>query len=180
MKLPLSKIILLIAFFIAPALSFAQTNTIGDSTGITGANQPIDFTNGAPTGGLFSGNTVTADPQSFNNTPGGTPVAGDSYQPITPQFRQIFGGFGDSFEGMIQSLFEKILYFTVILSVIMIIVGGVEYMGSESVFKKSDGKGRIFAAIGGLLIALISILVISTILPGGSGNAFRINIFNEQ
>lgn len=99
------------------------------------------------------------------------------YKPITPGGETFFES--STFEGMVQKIFELTIYFTVILAVIMIIAGGVEYMGSESMFKKGEGKARIFAAISGLLIALVSILVISTLLPGGNGNTFEINIFND-
>jgi hypothetical protein len=104
------------------------------------------------------------------------PGAGGRYQPITPGYQNFFRG-ATTFEEMLERIFEVGVYFTVILAVIMIIVGGVEYMGSESVFKKGQGKERIFAAISGLLIALISILLISTLLPGGTGGAFNIDIF---
>jgi hypothetical protein len=101
-----------------------------------------------------------------------------SYQPITPGYQNFFRG-ATTFEKMLERIFEVSVYFTVILAVIMIIVGGVEYMGSESVFKKGQGKERILAAISGLLIALISILIISTLLPGGTGTVFEINIFGN-
>ncbi len=125
----------------------------------------------------FAGGTpsTTASPQKSNSS-------GAEYKPITPGFSQIFGS-SSSFEGMIENIFKKSVYFTVILAVIMMIAGGLEYMGSESVFKKGEGKERIFAALSGLLIALVSILLISTILPGftgeGSGGAFKVNIFGE-
>lgn len=121
-------------------------------------------------------NSIVSSPITFNNAPG-SPNRSGEYQPITPGGRTFFES--SDFEGMVQKIFELTIYFTVILAVIMIIAGGVEYMGSESMFKKGEGKARIFAAISGLLIALVSILVISTLLPGGNGNTFEINIFND-
>lgn len=109
-----------------------------------------------------------------------------NYKPIAPGYDKFKNQFlksestGNGFESILSALFKASIYFTVILSVIMIIIGGVEYMGSESVFKKGEGKERIFAALSGLLIALVSILLISTILPGGNGQSFRIDIFGEQ
>lgn len=132
----------------------------------------------------FSQNALAGLPANIVTSPAPNPVGSSggsgNYQPITPGFNSIFGNTGDSFERMLARIFEISIYFTVILSVIMIIFGGIEYMGSESIFKKGEGKERIFAAIGGLLIALVSILVLSTIqrTPGGA-DAFEINIFGK-
>lgn len=133
----------------------------------------------------FGGNNIVSDPE-----PVGPPsfLKNGEYVPITPGYQAIFGGNslgGNGFEGMITRIFELTIYFTVILSVIMMIVGGLKYMGSESFFKKGEGKEQIFAALSGLLIALVSILIISTILPGwsgggGQGGVFEINIFGDQ
>lgn len=51
------------------------------------------------------------------------------------------------------------------LAVIMIVWGGVEYMLSESVFSKDDGKKKIKDALTGLLLALVSWLILFTINP---------------
>jgi hypothetical protein len=51
------------------------------------------------------------------------------------------------------------------LAVVMIIIGGVEWMGSESVFGKTEGKKRITSAVLGLLIALGSYALLNTINP---------------
>jgi len=53
----------------------------------------------------------------------------------------------------------------VALSVLFIIFGGVEYMTTDAVFKKEDGKKRIQAAVVGLLIALSSWLILNQINP---------------
>ncbi len=51
------------------------------------------------------------------------------------------------------------------LAVIMIVLGGIQYMGDESVFGKTEAKSKIFAAILGLLIALGSYALLNTINP---------------
>jgi hypothetical protein len=176
MQIHHSKKIFFTLFFalsLFPILSFAQ--------GFNSAPVPGEGFNSAPLPG--TSNSVQANPVNFNNAQGTPGMAGD-YRPITPGYSQIFGSGGSigsgGFEGMLARIFELSVYLTVILSVLMIIIGGVEYMGSESVFKKGEGKERIFAAISGLLIALVSILLISTILPGGTGSAFEINIFGTS
>ena len=55
------------------------------------------------------------------------------------------------------------------LAVIMIVVGGIQYMGNESVFGKTEAKSRIFSAILGLLIALGAFAILNTINPALTG-----------
>lgn len=58
------------------------------------------------------------------------------------------------------------------LAVVMIVIGGVQYMGDESIFGKTEAKSRITSAIIGLLIALGSYALLNTINPdllGGGG-----------
>ena len=55
------------------------------------------------------------------------------------------------------------------LAVIMIVIGGVQYMGTESVFGKTEAKGKILSAILGLLIALGSYAILRTIDPALTG-----------
>jgi len=51
------------------------------------------------------------------------------------------------------------------LAVIMIVIGGVTYMGSESIFGKTEAKKQITNAILGLLIALGAFALLNTINP---------------
>jgi hypothetical protein len=49
------------------------------------------------------------------------------------------------------------------LAVIMIVIGGIEYMGGGSWGKKEEGKDRIQAAVLGLLVALGSYVILNTL-----------------
>ncbi len=51
------------------------------------------------------------------------------------------------------------------LAVIMIIIGGIQYVSTDAWSKKGEGKERIIAAIFGLLIALGSYALLNTINP---------------
>lgn len=51
------------------------------------------------------------------------------------------------------------------LAVIMIVIGGVQYMGEESIFGKTEAKKQITHAILGLLIALGAFALLNTINP---------------
>jgi hypothetical protein len=61
-----------------------------------------------------------------------------------------------------------------VLAVIMIVIGGVQYMGDESVFGKTDAKDRIYNAVLGLLIALGSFALLNTINPDLLGGTLSI------
>lgn len=52
-----------------------------------------------------------------------------------------------------------------VLAVIMIVMGGIQYMTSELISSKEEGKKRITNAVFGLLIALGSYLILFTINP---------------
>ena len=110
-----------------------------------------------------------------SNTGGGS----GAYQTITP------GGFPGSgasggFGGILRTLFTWGVTLAALLAVTMLIVGGIEYMGSDSIFAKDQGRKRIASALGGLLIALTCVLLLGVILGfgggGGSGGSFDVNL----
>ncbi len=53
----------------------------------------------------------------------------------------------------------------VLLSVMMIVIGGVEYMASTIPAVKTKGLSRVYSAIGGLILALASYLILYVINP---------------
>ncbi len=64
------------------------------------------------------------------------------------------------------------------LSVIMLVIHGVQYMGDESVFGKTEAMHSIRATIGGLLLALGAYAILNTINPdlvNGSLNIKKLN-----
>lgn len=65
----------------------------------------------------------------------------------------------------VQSLFNVALGTLMVLSVIMIVIAGVQYMTVESIYGKSDAKKRIVGAITGLILALGIFLILKTINP---------------
>jgi len=72
-------------------------------------------------------------------------------QPLNKLFNQLF------YVGLIAA---------VILAIVMIIRGGVEYMTIDAISSKENGKNRIKAALGGLLLAFSAIVILNTINPG--------------
>jgi hypothetical protein len=80
----------------------------------------------------------------------------------------------------IAGAFQFGVSIAIILAVIMVIWGGVEYMTSESPFMKGEGKTRIGAAIGGLILALSTIVIFNTIDPNIALKDFKIkNLVSE-
>ena len=60
---------------------------------------------------------------------------------------------------------KNINRFSAVLAMVMIVIGGIEYMTSELVSSKKAGIERITNAILGLLIALTAFLILNTINP---------------
>lgn len=85
------------------------------------------------------------------------------------------GGFTEA-PNNIGEYFNKIFLIVIglcgLLAVIMIVIGGIQYMGDESIFGKTEAKSRIKMAILGLIIALGAYALLNTINPdllGGGG-----------
>ncbi len=91
---------------------------------------------------------------------------GSEYTPLAP-----IPGFTDETVNTnnIGKYFNIIFKFAIglagALAVVMIIIGGIQYMGDESIFGKTEAKKKIFSAILGLLIALGSWAILNTIDP---------------
>ncbi|MEK7151901.1 MAG: hypothetical protein AAB773_00540 [Patescibacteria group bacterium] len=65
-----------------------------------------------------------------------------------------------------NNIYRLMVGITGVLAVIMIVVGGLEYIASAAnPSAKASAKNRIWAAIGGLLLALSSYLILQTINP---------------
>lgn len=82
-----------------------------------------------------------------------------------PTITQPTDGSAIPFPVYLKGLIVAIVGLSVIFTVIMIIIGGIEYVMAEVPSAKSDGKKKIIGAIGGLLIALFSYLLLITINP---------------
>jgi hypothetical protein len=64
------------------------------------------------------------------------------------------------------NIFIKILIgIAAVLAVVMIVMGGIQYMTSELVSGKAEGKKRIMDALIGLLLALAAVILLKTINP---------------
>lgn len=69
------------------------------------------------------------------------------------------------FKGFLEGAFKIGLAIAATLAVVMITIGGFQYMTTDSVYNKTEGKDKIQNAIVGLLIALLIWLILFTINP---------------
>ena len=60
------------------------------------------------------------------------------------------------------------------LAVLMMIFGGIQYMSTDAIFDKKEGKKKIGAALGGLLLAILSWLILNTINPDLIKTGFKV------
>jgi len=67
--------------------------------------------------------------------------------------------------GYLNVMIKIIIGLSAVMAVVMIVLGGIEYMTSELVSSKENGKQRITNAIFGLVIALGAYALLNTINP---------------
>lgn len=72
----------------------------------------------------------------------------------------------------LQNLFTIFVVVAVILSVIRLMICGIQYMTSESISSKGAAKTCIQYVIGGLLLILTSYIILATINEGLVGGSF--------
>lgn len=63
------------------------------------------------------------------------------------------------------AIFKLTLGLAAVLAVIQITIGGVEYMSTDAISGKEDGKERITQAIYGLILAIGAWLILNTVNP---------------
>jgi len=110
---------------------------------------------------------VSVDPQTDSSSDG-------TYKLLAPIGKLVEApkNIGDYF----NIIFLIAIGFCGALAVIMIVIGGVQYMGDESIFGKTEAKSKITSAIFGLLIALGSYALLNTVNPdllGGKGVSIK-------
>jgi len=87
---------------------------------------------------------------------------------------------GQSLGPYLERMFEIGISVAAALAVIMIIVGGIQYMSSDAIGGKEEGKERITSAIWGLLLALVSFLILNTINPNLVSTSITIPLSQDQ
>jgi type IV secretory pathway VirB2 component (pilin) len=118
-------------------------NTPGDCRGLEG--DPAITTNSTY-------NLLAPLPDPGNN---GTPM--NSFDPTSTG--------SDALSKYLNLMIKLFIGICAVLAVIMIVMGGIEYMTSELISSKQAGKDRILHAIFGLILALGAWTILNTINP---------------
>lgn len=72
---------------------------------------------------------------------------------------------GSGFVDYIRGAIQLTIGIATLLSVLMIVIGGLQYMTTDATGGKSQARDRITRAIGGLLLALSAYIILNTINP---------------
>ena len=114
--------------------------------------------------------TVFADAQSIVDTKN-TAAQASTFGKKTYVPLSVIPGLTDSknstvtMKPFLQLLFKWGIAIAVLLSIVMITFGGFQYMTTDAVYDKSEGRAKINAAIIGLLLALSAWLILQTVDP---------------
>ncbi len=96
--------------------------------------------------------------------PHGVLAAPGDYTPLEPI--PVLGGGTVSLTSYIPNLVKLIIQIAGVLAVVMIVLGGVQYLSTDAIGGKSEGKQKIENAIYGLLLAIGAYVILNTINPG--------------
>ena len=103
-------------------------------------------------------------------------LAAGEFVPLEPSLKSILTYDSNNLPGFFNSVFRLGVGAAALLAVIMIMIGGFQYLTSDIPGQKSDGKDKIKGAIYGLLLILLSVVILNVINPDITG--FR--LFNES
>lgn len=105
----------------------------------------------------------------------GAQVYAQDYVPLTKGGIPLMTGDTLDMQNLLNALLGLTVGIAALLAVIMLVIGGFEYMTTDSAFKMGNAKDRITNAIIGLLIVLAAVLILQTINP----DIVSLNIFGN-
>lgn len=80
-----------------------------------------------------------------------------------------------SLTGYLNTVFQIGIGVAAGLAVVRIVIGGIQYMSTDAIGGKEEGKDIITSALWGLLLALISFIILNTINPALVSTGLQIN-----
>ena len=95
----------------------------------------------------------------------------DEYTPLAPLPGTTNEEGKTDIQTYIPGIFKLAIGIASVLAVLMIIIGGVEYITTDAIQGKSEGKARIQNALWGLVLVLVSWILLYTINP-------KLTVFN--
>jgi phosphoglycerol transferase MdoB-like AlkP superfamily enzyme len=106
------------------------------------------------------------------------PALAQDYEPLEPLPNLNEDGENPGIAGLLRYAFRILFTIGGVVAVFALILGGITYMVSEAVGKKDEAKKRIQAAVWGLLLLAVSVLILQTINP--QLLQFNFNLPNTQ
>lgn len=92
-------------------------------------------------------------------------INGSDYIVLAPIRGIDYEDSGNDIGNLISNFFKIGIGITILLSILMIVYGGIKYMSSESPGYKSDAISKIQGAVAGLLLALSIWIILREINP---------------
>ncbi len=108
-------------------------------------------------------NTTAPKPDTTQKTT--APSSKKSYTSLTDIPGLTQNGTNSNMLATLQFIFKWGIAVAVLLAILMTIIGGVQYMTTDAMFAKEEGKHKIQSAIMGLLLALSAWIILYTINP---------------
>lgn len=99
----------------------------------------------------------------------------NTYIPLAPLPGAAPAG-GTGFNTYVKGMFALLIGIAAVLAVIMIVIGGIQYMSTDAISGKSEGKEKITQALYGLFIAMACWLILYTINP----NILNFDVLNRN
>ncbi|NCS98697.1 MFS transporter [Candidatus Parcubacteria bacterium] len=103
------------------------------------------------------------------------------YQPISGidfNAGKTGAGADSNFIALLRTIFNWGIAIAVILATLAVIVGAVQYMTTDAIYDKKEGRQRMTSAIGGLILALMSWLILFTINENIFASNFLLKLQN--
>ena len=102
------------------------------------------------------------------------------YQPLVSDIPLKSAANSQSLQEFLKVVYNWGVFVAVGLAVLFIIFGGIQYMTTDSVFKKDEGRKRVVAAVAGLLIVLSSWLILNQINPRIFENSLNLGTLDKS
>lgn len=111
---------------------------------------------------VSTGNVTTTNTNCSYNSNGGVycllaPIPGISSDGKTVPIKS--GGLST----YLQNLYKFGIYISIGLAVLMIVIGGLQYVSTDAINGKDEGRNRITEALKGLVLALMAYLILNTL-----------------
>src|ERR1035437_595809 len=120
------------------------------------SNPPTTSVGCIQAGGTWTSNNPTSSPETSTTYHFLAPIGG---------VQDFNYGESTSLASYVNLIIKILIGLAAVLAVIMIILGGIQYMGSELISSKEEGKKKITNALIGLVVALGAYLLLFTINP---------------